>query len=431
MSTYGETIEYLYSQLPMFQNSGPGAYKPGLETARKLDDAFGNPHKSFRAVHVAGTNGKGSVSHTIASVLQAAGLNVGLYTSPHLIDFRERIRVNGEMISPEEVVDFVDRYRSLRLDCNPSFFELTTIMAFEHFARHKVDFAIIETGLGGRLDTTNIITPVLSVITNISLDHTALLGDTIEAIAREKAGIIKPGIPVVVGEADETVREVMTDAAKTVSAPLTFTEDEPVGRNGDVYSVRPGEEPCVEFELKGDYQHANANTIMAALRQLSNVIALSDNAVRKGFSTVCSATGLMGRWQTLREEPVKVVCDTGHNIGAWTILGPKLRQVAERVDHLRMVIGFVNDKDVNHIFDQMPHDAEYYFVTPSVARGRDSSQLLYLAREKGFRDIRAFGSVRDGYEAALNESLPGDMIFVGGSTFVVADLLTHLRNGAS
>ena len=411
--------------MPMFQNSGPGAYKPGLATAHALDDAFGNPHRQYRSIHVAGTNGKGSVSHTIASVLQSAGLRVGLYTSPHLVDFRERIRINGEMISEQEVVDFVKRYRSLNLDCHPSFFELTTIMAFDHFARNLVDIAVIEVGLGGRLDTTNIINPILSIITNISLDHVSLLGDTEALIAKEKAGIIKCGVPVVIGEADKDVRRVFELAASEAGAPIVIAKEEPVTVKGNKYSINPGGEPIVEFDLKGDYQRANANTIMAALRVLRTIITISDEDIISGFASVTKSTGLAGRWQTISSKPVKIVCDTGHNVGAWQILGPRLRECAKEAQTLHMVIGFVNDKDVSHIFDYMPTDVKYYFVTPSVARGLDSSKLLDIAEQRNFAFAKSFASVAQGYEYALACAKEGDMIFVGGSTFVVADLMQH------
>lgn len=425
--TYDDVIDFLYSQLPMFQNSGPGAYKPGLGTAHLLDDAFGNPHLLYPSVHVAGTNGKGSTAHTIASVLQAAGMKVGLYTSPHLIDFRERIRINGQMIEKEEVTKFVERYLAMHLDCKPSFFELTTIMAFDHFARHHVDIAVIEVGLGGRLDTTNIISPILSVITNISLDHTALLGNTEVEIAREKAGIIKPRTPVVIGEANAEIREVMMQKALDMEAPVVYAEDEAVTRRENCYGINPGDNPIAEFELTGDYQHANANTIMAALRLLRRRFPITNKNIIKGFATVCQSTGLMGRYQTLQEKPIKVICDTGHNIGAWRILGPKLKQEALCNGNLRVVLGFVNDKDVDHIFDELPADADYYFVTPSVARGRSGESLLSIASEKGIRRARAFDNVISGYRQAMNEASEGDMLFVGGSTFVVADLLVAVK----
>lgn len=431
MTAYEQVIEFLYTQLPMFQSQGPGAYKPGLDTARMLDAAFGHPHQSFRSIHIAGTNGKGSTAHTIASVLQAQGLKVGLYTSPHLVDFRERIRVDGQMISREAVVDFVERYRGMQLPCSPSFFELTTIMAFDYFARMGVDVAVVETGLGGRLDTTNIISPILSVITNISLDHVALLGDTEEQIAAEKAGIIKPGVPVVIGEADGAVRQVFDRAAKEKESEIIFAQDYPLGSvttsAGTMYSIEPGGKPVALYDLQGDYQQANARTVMAALRTLRSAMPISDGAIIQGFSTVQQSTGLAGRWMQVQTEPFAVITDTGHNVGAWRWLGPKLREIAAGAGALRMVVGFVNDKDVSHIFDSMPREAEYYFVTPSVARGRDSRQLLALAQEKGFTRCRAYATVAEGFAAASAEAAPGDTIYVGGSTFVVADYLASTK----
>ncbi len=427
MKTYSEVIDFLYNQLPVFQNAGPGAYKPGLDTARELDAAFGHPHLKFRTVHVAGTNGKGSTSHTIASVLQAQGLKTGLYTSPHLVDFRERIRINGEMISEREVVDFTERYLASGLNCRPSFFELTTIMAFDHFARHNVDIAIIEVGLGGRLDTTNIITPLLSIITNISLDHTALLGGTEEEIAAEKAGIIKPGVPVVIGEASGSVREVFERVAGDKGCEILFAEDEQIGRKGNMYSIAPDGEPSVTYSLTGEYQHANANTVMAALRTLRHMIPVSDEAITEGFGSVQESTGLAGRWQTVMTDPVRVICDTGHNIGAWRILGPALEAVAKQ-SRLRVVMGFVNDKDVTHIFGHLPAGARYYFVTPSVARGRQASELSALAAGMGFRQTAAYGTVAEGFRQAMADSAREDVIFVGGSTFVVADFLKAVKS---
>lgn len=280
----------------------PRAYKPGLNTARTLDAAFGHPHLKYPTIHVGGTNGKGSTSHTLASVLQAQGLKVGLYTSPHLVDFRERIRINGQMISEAEVIDFVERYWEMSLSCRPSFFELTTIMAFEHFARHGVDVAIIEVGLGGRLDTTNIITPILSIITNISLDHVALLGNTEEKIAAEKVGIIKSGVPVVIGEASTSVRKVFEEVARNCGSEIIFAEDCTVTRDGDSYSINPDGEPIVMYSLTGEYQHANANTVMAALRTLRRILPISDLAIINGFGLVQESTSLLGRWQTIMTE---------------------------------------------------------------------------------------------------------------------------------
>lgn len=419
--TYQETVEYLFTQLPMFQNIGAGAYKPGLATACTLSSAFGDPHKSFRSIHIAGTNGKGSTSHTLASVLMAAGYKVGLFTSPHLFDFRERIRVNGEMIPEEAVVDFVDKYRSMDLNIFPSFFELTTIMAFDYFRSAGVDIAVVEVGLGGRLDTTNIITPELSIITNVSLDHMAQLGDTEVLIAGEKAGIIKPGVPIVIGEAHGEVRDVFRHKADELQSPIIFAEDsqvEYVEKNGRyLYSLGPGLPPIVESDLTGVYQPENMNTVIHALRLIPGI---SDSAITKGMADVQGRTGLMGRWMVLKTDGPKIICDTGHNIGAWRYLAPKLVQMAE-TSTLRMVIGFVSDKDIAPIFEILPRKARYYFVTPSVKRGRPADELMDIAALYGLKAC-AFDSVSQGYECALDESSPTDIVFIGGSNYVISDL---------
>lgn len=424
MKEYNDAIEFLYTSMPMFQRIGASAYKPGLDTVRLLDDKFGNPHLKYKTIHVAGTNGKGSTAHTLAAILQSSGYKVGLYTSPHLVDFRERIRVNGEMISRDAVVGFVNCYKAMSLDCHPSFFELTMTMAFEHFAKENVDIAVIETGLGGRLDSTNIITPILSVITNISFDHTAFLGDTLTSIAKEKAGIIKRGIPVVVGEAQGDVREVFADKAIELSAPIVFAEDVPsfdgveVIEDGLRYkNTGYGD---VIGELTGDCQPKNANTILSAVGQLAKCgIDINGNAVKKGFANVCGLTGLLGRWTTLHRQP-HVVCDTGHNIGGWQYLSNRLKSITGT---LHMVIGFVNDKDVTNILKMMPCNAKYYFTNASIERAMPASQLASMATAIGLRgDI--YSSVNDAYQAAFANARPSDTIFIGGSTFVVADLLS-------
>lgn len=401
MNEYESTIEFLFNQLPVFQSLGPGAYKPGLHTAHMLDNAFGNGHRAYKTVHVAGTNGKGSTSHMLAAALMAQGYKVGLYTSPHLADFRERIRVNGEKIDKEYVVDFVKRYRDKRLECEPSFFELTTIMAFEYFATQKVDYAVIEVGLGGRLDTTNIITPELSIITNISLDHTSLLGNTEAEIAREKAGIMKSGVPVVIGEARGDVRAAFEEEARKAGAPIEFAEDTPA--------------QAVECDLKGDYQCKNITTVLHALRHLP----VSDDAIRLGLANVQKSTGLMGRWMHLGECP-EVVCDTGHNLGAWQYLAPKLCEIAAEKT-LRVVLGFANDKDVDSIFRLLPKNATYYFVQPDVKRARTSESLLELAKSFGLKGCDA-GTVAAGVAQAKADSSPSDFIYIGGSNFVVAEI---------
>ncbi len=423
MKEYNDAIEFLYTSMPMFQRVGALAYKPGLDTVKLLDEAFGNPHLKYKTIHIAGTNGKGSTAHTIAVILQSAGYRVGLYTSPHLVDFRERIRVNGAMISHEAVVNFVNRYRAMSLDCHPSFFELTMTMAFEYFANEKVDIAVIETGLGGRLDSTNIITPILSIITNISFDHTAFLGNTLTAIAAEKAGIIKPSIPVVIGEAQGEVREVFQQKADEQNSPIYFAEDvarfdtiEPL-QDGLLYKNTPYGD--IIGELMGDCQPKNAATILTALPLLAECgIKVSAQSVKDGFAHVGSLTGLMGRWMTLHRNP-HVVCDTGHNVGGWQYLSRRLKSIDGT---LHMIIGFVNDKDVSHILEMMPKTARYYLTNAQIERAMPVDQLAEMAAECGLVGSQ-YPSVEDAYKAALANATPTDTIFIGGSTFIVADLL--------
>lgn len=409
----------------MYQAVGPAAYKPGLDTTLALDRLFGTPSHKIRTIHVAGTNGKGSTSHSIAAVLQGAGLKVGLYTSPHLLDFRERIRINGEMIPEGEVVNFVEHYLSMQTDLRPSFFELSTVMAFEWMARCGVDVAVVETGLGGRLDSTNIITPIISVITNISLDHTAMLGNTLEAIAAEKAGIIKPGVPVVVGEAaDDAVRKVFTDKARSVGAPVGFACDSVAfsrfqdNGSGITYFDTPyGDIDC---DLAGAFQPANMNTVLHVLAHLP----VGADAVREGLRNVTSLTGLMGRWMTVGNSP-RVICDTGHNIGAWEYLAPRLAGIQ---GHKEIVLGFVNDKDtapVLKLCGAIPQ-ATFRFAKASVARALPAEILASRASEAGIVGM-SYPTVEEAYLAALEAASPGDTIYVGGSTFVVADLLALMK----
>ena len=427
MKEYNEAIEFLYTSMPMFQRVGASAYKPGLDTVKMLDDKFGNPHLKYKTIHIAGTNGKGSTAHTLAAILQSAGYRVGLYTSPHLVDFRERIRVNGTMISHEAVVDFVNRYRAMSLNCHPSFFELTMTMAFEYFAREKVDIAVIETGLGGRLDSTNIITPIMSIITNISFDHTAFLGDSLKSIAGEKAGIIKPSIPVVIGEAYGEVRDVFAQKALEQNSPIFFAQDEQrfarVDSLDDGLLYRTTRYGDIVGELVGDCQPKNATTILTALPLLeAQNLSITSQAVKEGFARVTTLTGLMGRWMTLQRNP-HVVCDTGHNVGGWEYLSRRLHSVE---DTLHMVIGFVNDKDVSHILEMMPKTARYYFTNAQIERAMPAMQLAEIATQCGLIGEQ-YPSVEEAYNVALANAAPADTIFIGGSTFIVADLLTSLQ----
>lgn len=427
MEEYDKAIEFLYTSMPMFQRVGASAYKPGLDTVKLLDGKFGNPHLKYKTIHIAGTNGKGSTAHTLAAILQSAGYRVGLYTSPHLVDFRERIRVNGAMISHDAVVNFVKRYRAMSLDCHPSFFELTMTMAFEYFAHENVDIAVIETGLGGRLDSTNIITPILSIITNISFDHTAFLGNTLPAIAAEKAGIIKPSIPVVIGEAQGPVREVFQQKADEQNSPIYFAEDEPrfdsIETLDNALLYRGAQYGDIIGELMGDCQPKNAATILTVLPVLAKSgIKITDDAVIDGFAHVTTLTGLMGRWMTLQRNPF-VVCDTGHNVGGWDYLSRRLKSIDGT---LHMIIGFVNDKDVSHILEMMPKTAKYYFTNASIERAMRVAQLAEIATKCGLIGEQ-YPSVEDAYTAALANASAEDTIFIGGSTFIVADLLTFLK----
>lgn len=425
--TYDETIDFLYNQLPVFQRVGASAYKPGLDTSIELSQIFGNPHKDYPTIHVGGTNGKGSTAHTLAAILQSAGYKVGLYTSPHLVDFRERIRVNGEMITREAVVDFVERYCSVSMIGHPSFFELTMIMAFEYFSKQKVDVAVIEVGLGGRLDSTNIITPCLSVITNISFDHVQFLGNTLTAIASEKAGIIKPGVPVVIGEANCEVRNVFDRFARAVEAPIKYAEDEitflSTERSEDVILYRGTKYGDLQSELTGECQLKNTATILTAIDSLINIgWNIKAEHVENGFSHVCQLTGLMGRWMKLQTQPL-IICDTGHNEGGWQYLS---RQLALYGSNAHVVIGFVDDKDIDKIIELLPKDAHYYFTQASVKRAIAVADLTGRATKKGLHG-EAFESVVDAYLCALTHVGDNGIVFIGGSTYVVADLMCYLQ----
>jgi dihydrofolate synthase/folylpolyglutamate synthase len=381
-----------------------------LSTTKTLDAYFGHPHTTFQTIHVGGTNGKGSTSHSIAAVLQSAGYKVGLFTSPHLVDFRERIRVNGEMMEEEYVVQFVETHRHFFEPLYPSFFELTTAMAFRYFADQGVDIAVIEVGLGGRLDCTNIIRPLLSVITNISFDHTQFLGATLKEIATEKAGIIKPGIPIVVGEHGAESDLVFKEVATQQNAPLYFAEDTDI---------------CVEnisFQLKGDCQKKNLRTICTALSILQEQLNISSEHIREGLAHVCDLTHLMGRWQTLSTAPL-TICDTGHNIGGWRYLAKRLQQFIDEGKQVHIVFGMVNDKDITHVVALLPKNARYYFTQASVNRALPAEKLMHVATNFNLKGA-TFASVTAAHQAAINNASPEDVIFIGGSTFVVADLLT-------
>lgn len=430
--TYKETTEYLFNSTPVFEKVGASAYKEGLQTTLALDQHFGHPHRSFRTIHVAGTNGKGSTSHTLAAVLQNMGLKVGLYTSPHIVDFRERIRVNGLCISEQYVVDFVEKERNFFEPLHPSFFELTTAMAFKYFAEQEVDVAVIEVGLGGRLDCTNIIHPILSVITNISFDHIQFLGNTLGSIANEKAGIIKPSTPVVIGESNAETRAVFELKAQEMSAAIVFAEDEPevlecTYSDGMMqYSTRSFGK--VSGALAGDYQKKNANTIFTAIKILRTCGINPDiRDIKDGFASVCKMTGLVGRWQTLQDAPL-VICDTGHNLAGWLYLSRQINETARTVNAktLRIVFGMVDDKDISSVMDLLPKNAQYYLCQASTKRAVKEERIAELADSHGLNN-RHFPNVADAYKAALSDASCDDFVFVGGSSYVVADLLTAMQ----
>jgi dihydrofolate synthase / folylpolyglutamate synthase len=425
---YTETLDFLFNQIPFFQQNGSAAYKPGLQNIEALDVWCGSPHKQYATIHVGGTNGKGSVSNLIASILQEAGYKTGLYTSPHLKDFRERIRVNGQMIPQQRVIDFVEHFRRDCTVVEPSFFELTTELAFQWFAEQQVDFAVIEVGLGGRLDSTNIICPEVSVITNISFDHMALLGDTLEKIAFEKAGIMKKGIPVVIGKADGVVRQVFETHSKDVQSPIFKAWEEfptKLGKDLDnnmLINCEGGAHlyndiPCA---LSGIYQMENAATTLCLVERLrEKEYKITDNAVYKGFSNVLSNTGLRGRWETLSMNP-HIICDTGHNVAGIQFVTEQLRQTPH--ENLHFVVGMVNDKDVSGVLKLLPKDALFYFTKASIPRALHENELALLARQFGLKGS-TYPTVAEAIAAAKKECRPNDLVFVGGSTFVVAEAI--------
>ena len=426
---YQETLHYLFTSTPLFQHAGKDAYKEGLENTHALDAYFGHPHRTFHTIHVAGTNGKGSCSHTLAAILQRAGYRTGLYTSPHLVDFRERIRVNGEPVPESYVVDFVEKHRHFFEPLHPSFFELTTAMAFRYFADSQVDVAVIEVGLGGRLDCTNIIRPDLCVITNISFDHIQFLGDTLEKIAAEKAGIIKSDIPVVVGETTAETKPVFLRKAQEVGAPIIFAEEEHLllshtRTSGGQYLYQTVDYADLKGELGGLCQLKNTNTLLSAIRQLKvRGYALTDEAVREGFAGVCELTGLMGRWQKVGSCPT-VICDTGHNVGGISYIVEQL--ALQTYDRLHIVMGMVNDKDISGVLAMLPRKASYYFTQASVQRALPAGRVKELANKFGLEG-EAYPDVSSALAAAKAAATDKDLIFVGGSSFIVADLLSSMK----
>lgn len=434
MNTYSEAIDYLYARLPIFQRVGAPAYKAGLDNIIALCDALGNPQEKLSVIHIAGTNGKGSTSHYLASILQSAGnKNVGLHTSPHLKDFRERIKINGEPISEKEVIDFVNTYKELieRIDC--SFFELSVAMTFHYFAKKKCEIVVIETGLGGRLDSTNIVDPIVSVITNISLDHMFFLGDTLEKIAYEKAGIIKPGKPVVIGETQTETKEVFMEMAGQSLSEIIFADTifntvnvRGVNENGKLYlelDVLKNSKPYIQnlhSELNGMYQQKNISTVLATVDILNNVgYKISVEHVRDGIAKVVTQTGLLGRWQILSQNPL-TIADTGHNEAGIKEVLQQIKATPHK--QLHFVFGMVNDKSPDGILKLLPKDAVYYFCKANIPRALNENELASLASKYGLKG-ECFSTVKEALKAAQAKAAKDDLVFVGGSTFIVADAL--------
>lgn len=432
MDNYSKVINAIFKRLPMYQRIGKAAYKADLKTTLLLDDFLDNPHLVYKSIHVAGTNGKGSVSHIIASVLQEAGYKVGLFTSPHLLDFRERIKVNGQQIDKDFIVNFINKVDSGLKTIQPSFFELTAAMAMDYFKYEKVDIAVFEVGMGGRLDSTNIINPIASVITNIGFDHTQYLGKTLSKIAYEKAGIIKENIPVVIGEPHPETKPVFEDIARKRNAPIIFAQEIysldysflTPDFNYRLFNIKSDRGQLVfnnlKLDLTGIYQEKNIITSLSLIKELKDKgVELSIQDIYTGMSSVVKNTGLRGRWEVLSSNPV-IVCDTGHNIDGISLILNQLEQTPYK--KLHMVFGTVDDKNISSIVDLLPVEANYCLVKASVPRALDDKVLLQEFLDKGFA-AKAYGTVEIGINAAIKNAEKDDLIFVGGSTFVVADVL--------
>lgn len=427
---YAETLHYLYTQLPVFTRVGASAYKADLGNTLELCRRLDNPQHKFKSIHVAGTNGKGSTSHILAAVLQVAGYKTGLYTSPHLKDFRERIRVNGQMIPEQTVIDFVAKHRKDFDEIAPSFFEMTVALAFDVFAKEQVDIAVIETGLGGRLDSTNVVTPILSIITNIGWDHMNLLGDTLPKIAAEKAGIIKPNIPVIIGEKQDEVADVFIRKAEVENARISFASelyDVKGERNGELLDVEihKNSQPTtynLQLDLPGSYQLKNIKTVLAAvdeLRQQGYTTTITDDHIKTALKQVKTLTGLHGRWETINQNPL-TICDTGHNQEG---IAEVLKNIATvTYNHLHFVLGMVNDKDISKVLSMLPQNATYYFCRPDIPRGLEAESLKNKAKGSGLQG-EAYPNVKAALAAAQTAAQPNDLVFAGGSTFVVAEVV--------
>ncbi|MFI5134267.1 MAG: bifunctional folylpolyglutamate synthase/dihydrofolate synthase [Chitinophagales bacterium] len=428
--TYTEAIHFLYSQLPMYSRIGAAAYRKDLINTLKLCELLAHPEKKFRSIHVAGTNGKGSTCHMLAAILQTAGFKTGLYTSPHLKDFRERIRINGEMISENQVTKFVEKYKDDVLKIGCSFFEWTVGLAFNYFAEEKVDIAIIETGLGGRLDSTNVITPVLSVITNISYDHMDLLGDTLEKIAAEKAGIIKPNIPVVIGRSDSQTKAIFISRAHNLNAPISFADIEWSSINSSYHESysettfidRNKRLLTVRNDLPGEYQLFNLSTVLTCCDVLNQIgFEIKEDSIVTALLSVKTLTGLRGRWEIFQHDPL-VIADVAHNEEGLRFALSQLKEFYASSHQLLFVIGFVKEKDLRKILPLFPKSALYYFCCPDIPRGLNASELRNKATEFGLNGS-AFPSAKDAFQAALQEARSEDVIYIGGSTFVVAEVI--------
>lgn len=434
--TYQETCEYLFNQMPMFERQGAPGYKEGLGNTKALDKHFKHPHQQYKTIHIAGTNGKGSCAHTLSAILQMCGYKVGLYTSPHLVDFNERIRVNGRPIAAEYVIDFVEKEKHFFEPLHPSFFEVVTAMAFKYFADMDVDIAVIEVGLGGRLDCTNIISPVLSVITNIGMDHMQFLGNTLEQIATEKAGIIKEGVPVIIGETTPETRKVFETVAGKVQAPIILAEDQQeilsstLTDKGMTYQTEHF--GILEGSLRGIYQIKNTNTILCVVKQLEQMgymqpipclraLECQNQEVKEGFMKVCELTGLKGRWQTVSEEPL-TVCDTGHNAAGWAYLSQQLNEV--RCERMHIVFGMVEDKDIESVIALLPKHATYYFTNASNKRAVSGNVLKLYAQKAGLHGEH-YPDVVTAYENVKKAAGKKDFVFIGGSSYIVADFLQN------
>lgn len=431
---YKDTVDFLYQSLPMYQRTGGAAYKANLDNTLALDSALNYPHKKFKSIHIAGTNGKGSVSHMLASVLQTAGYKTGLYTSPHLLDFRERIRINGKMISEEFVVDFIQRIKSLIEKLSPSFFEMTVAMAFDHFAKENVDIAIIETGMGGRLDSTNIVLPEVSVITSVSMDHTEFLGKTIKLIASEKGGIIKPGIPVILGNNPPEVINVIKKIAEDRQADLTIASEirefKSKTSSLDMLSLfyytnrETNLKETIKSDLTGAYQRENIPIVLSTIELLKRKSwKISGENIAQGLISVKKTTSLRGRWDILGTNP-RIICDTGHNIAGVEYIMKELNEVP--ASDLHIVWGMNRDKDHEGIMQLLPPEARYYFTRASIPRAMPVEQLAEIAEKKGLTGS-PYPTVREAYYSALKKARPEDTVFIGGSSFVVADLFYELN----